>query len=98
MRRFPAKAGGSRAIWKRRNSAMMSNLERLVYMANQIARNFETLGHDAAAKATAEHIASFWDPRMKALIFAYLEGDGAGLSATGRAAIEFLHGMVAPPS
>ena len=48
---------------------MMSNLERLVYMANQIARNFEAIGHDAAAKATADHVASFWDPRMKSQIF-----------------------------
>jgi len=75
---------------------MMSNLERLVYMANQIARNFEALGHDAAAKATADHIASFWDPRMKAQIFAYLEEGGADLSTTGRAAIEHLHDKGAP--
>ena len=26
----------------------MTTLERLVYMANQIARNFEAIGHDAA--------------------------------------------------
>lgn len=91
MRRFPARAGGSRAIWKRRNKPMMSNLERLVYMANQIARNFAALGDDVAAKATADHIASFWDPRMKAQIFTYLEGGGTGLSPTGRAAVEFLH-------
>lgn len=77
---------------------MMSNLERLVYMANQIARNLETLGHDAAAKATADHIASFWDPRMKAQIFAYLEDGGTALSAIGRAAIEYLHDKGAPPS
>ena len=77
---------------------MMSNLERLVYMANQIARNFEALGHDAAAKATADHIASFWDPRMKAQIFACLEDGGAGLSPTGRAAIELLRDKGEPAS
>ena len=70
---------------------MMSNLERLVYMANQIARNFDTLGHDAAARATADHIASFWDPRMRAQIFACLEDGGTELVATARAAIELLH-------
>jgi formate dehydrogenase subunit delta len=69
---------------------MMSNLERLVYMANQIARNFEALGHDQAIKATADHIASFWDPRMKAKIVACLES-GADLSPTARAAIATLH-------
>jgi formate dehydrogenase subunit delta len=44
---------------------MMSNLERLVYMANQIARNFAAMGDEAAAKATADHITAFWDPRMR---------------------------------
>ena len=77
---------------------MMSNLERLVYMANQIARNFEALGHAAATTATADHIASFWDPRMKAQIFAYLRDGGAGLSATCRAAIEELRDGRAPAS
>ena len=75
---------------------MMSNLERLVYMANQIARNFEALGHDAAAKATADHIASFWDPRMKAQIFAYLENGEAGLSSAAQAAVKELRDRGAP--
>ena len=69
---------------------MMSNLERLVYMANQIARNFETLGHGAAAQATADHIASFWDPRMKARIFACRTDGDAGLSPTADEAIKLL--------
>ena len=66
---------------------MMSNLERLVYMANQIARNFEAIGHDAAAKATADHIASFWDPRMKAQIFALIDKGEADLSLAARDAL-----------
>ena len=37
---------------------------RLAYMANQIARNFAVQGEAAAIAATAEHIRSFWDPRM----------------------------------
>jgi len=77
---------------------MMSNLERLVYMANQIARNFETLGPEAAAKATADHIASFWDPRMKAQIFACLEEGASDLSPTARSAIAHLHDSGPPPS
>lgn len=75
---------------------MMSNLERLVYMANQIARNFEALGHEAAARATADHVASFWDPRMKAQIFAFLADGGNDLSATARAAIGHLRDKGAP--
>jgi formate dehydrogenase subunit delta len=39
-------------------------------MANQIAANFVAIGHDRAVLATADHIDQFWDPRMKAAIFA----------------------------
>lgn len=49
----------------------MSTLDRLIYMANQIARNFAMQGDEAAAAATADHIVKYWDPRMKAMILAY---------------------------
>ena len=52
-------------------------VERLVYMANQIARNLELRGHDAAVEETATHIIKFWDPRMKATMLA---GDRSQLS------------------
>jgi formate dehydrogenase subunit delta len=43
-------------------------LDNLVRMANQIAAN---LAHEAdPAAATAQHIRSFWDPRMRAMILA----------------------------
>ena len=77
---------------------MMSNLERLAYMANQIARNFEAIGHEAAAKATADHVASFWDPRMKALIFAAMDRGEAELSPTALAALTSLRRDGAPES
>lgn len=68
----------------------MTSLERLVYMANQIARNFDTRAPDAAALAVANHVASYWDPRMKAMILAHLASGGDGLNETTRAAIEHL--------
>ena len=46
----------------------------LVYMANQIARNFAVHGDEAAIAATADHIATFWDPRMKAVLLADQDG------------------------
>jgi formate dehydrogenase subunit delta len=61
---------------------MSSTVERLVHMANQIAANLET--EDDPARATADHIQSFWDPRMKRLI---LEHGGEGLSVTAAVAI-----------
>jgi formate dehydrogenase subunit delta len=43
---------------------------RLRYKADQIARNFAALGEEEAIAATADHIAKFWDPRMKVQILA----------------------------
>lgn len=71
---------------------MMTPHERLVYMANQIARNFAIQGEEAAVLATADHIASFWDPRMKAEIFA----DSIGLEVIAERAIAMLHNKGAP--
>lgn len=45
-------------------------IERLRYMADQIARNFVVLGEGEAIAATADHISKFWDPRMKTQILA----------------------------
>ena len=49
---------------------MSSTLATLHRMANDIARNLAAMGHDKAVLATADHIDKFWDPRMKAAIFA----------------------------
>lgn len=64
----------------------MRQREHLVDMANQIARNFATMGDVDAAAATADHIAMFWDPRMKASVLA----DATGLSPVAAAAIELM--------
>jgi len=77
---------------------MMSPAQRLVYMANQIARNFAAQGPDVAVLALADHIAAFWDPRMKAQIFAIeSEGDGAGLEPIAAHAVKLLRERGAPP-
>jgi len=80
---------------------MMSNMERLAYMADQIARNFETQDADTAVHATAEHIRSFWDPRMKERMFAALDGSGAdpapALGPVARAAFALLREQRRPP-
>ncbi len=47
---------------------VMSTGERLVYMANQIARNFAAEGEDRAAAMVADHIQLYWHPRMRARI------------------------------
>jgi len=64
--------------------------EKLVYMANQIGKFFASQGPAVAISGTAEHIRKFWDPRMRAAIFAHLDNGGAGLDPTARQAIESL--------
>jgi formate dehydrogenase subunit delta len=54
--------------------------DRLVYMANQIGKFFESQGHDKAVPGITEHIKKFWDPRMRKMIFAHLDSGGAGLA------------------
>ena len=61
-------------------------MSQVVYMANQIARNFAAQGEAAAVAQTAQHIRDFWDPRMKAAILANSEG----LEPLARAAVEQL--------
>jgi formate dehydrogenase subunit delta len=77
--------------------ADMSTEDRLVYMANQIARNLQAEGEAAAVLQTADHIAAFWDPRMKQRIFAYA---GGGLSPIADKAVRRLieRGAPAPQS
>jgi formate dehydrogenase subunit delta len=68
-------------------SPQSGSLQRLRYMADQIARNFQSYGRDKAVLATADHIDMYWDPRMKAMIFA---DDRAALGEVAGAAIEYL--------
>jgi len=71
-------------------AAHAQSVDKLVYMANQIGKFFAGQGPEAAVSGTAEHIRKFWDPRMRAAIFAHLETGGAGLDANVRQAIESL--------
>jgi formate dehydrogenase subunit delta len=68
---------------------------RLRQMADQIARNFAVQGEEVAAAATAEHIARFWDPRMRAAILA---DDRADLSPLARRAVDLLAAQAARSS
>ena len=47
--------------------------DRLVYMANQIGKFFQSQGHDKAVPGIADHIKKFWDPRMRKAILAHLD-------------------------
>ena len=66
--------------------------QRLVYMANQIAKFFQSQGHDKIVPGVADHIRKFWDPRMRKQIYAHLAAGGAGLDPGVREALESLKG------
>jgi formate dehydrogenase subunit delta len=61
--------------------------EKLVMMANQIARFFATQGEQRAVPQIADHIRHFWDPRMRREIAAHVAHGGAGLDPLARTAL-----------
>jgi formate dehydrogenase subunit delta len=69
------------------------DIHQLVTMANQIAEFFTTSNPDRAeaVAATAQHLRSFWDPRMRREIITHLAADsGEGLSEIARDAVRTL--------
>jgi formate dehydrogenase subunit delta len=62
--------------------------ERLIYMANQIARFFQAQPEGAAG--AANHLKSFWDPQMRTEIIAWRRSGGGGLSPLAAEAVDRL--------
>ncbi|MFE9607232.1 formate dehydrogenase subunit delta [Streptomyces sp. NPDC006012] len=59
-------------------------------MANQIAANFRHMPEDTAAEAVAGHVGRFWDPRMRARLFALVDAGTEGLDPVVVAAARLL--------
>ena len=72
------------------SDTMRSTPERLVYLANQIARNFAAGGETSAIEATHRHIRRYWDPLMRQRVIASLAADPAQFSDIARGAVEGL--------
>ena len=70
-----------------------SSADKLVYMANQIAKFFESQGQEKAVAGTADHLKKFRDPRMRTQIIAHVKAGGSGLDPVARKAIEQLPEM-----
>jgi formate dehydrogenase subunit delta len=68
------------------------DIHHLVTMANQIADFFRTSDPQraGAVEATAAHLRSFWEPRMRREIIAHLAAGGEGLNEIARDAIRIL--------
>ena len=62
--------------------------QHLVSMANDIAANLSF--HADADDRIANHIRSFWAPRMRSLLLDYAAGSGEGLSPQMAGALEKL--------
>ena len=52
----------------------MSEIDKLVMMANQIAQFFRSYPHDEAVAGIAAHIEAFWTPRMIGVLRAQADG------------------------
>jgi len=61
------------------HDAVHSGQDKLVYMANQIAKFMESKPHDEGVAGFASHINDFWEPRMRRSLFEVLDAGGAGL-------------------
>ena len=64
--------------------------DRLVYMANQIGKFFESQRAHEVVPGIANHIKKFWDPRMRKAIFAYMDAGGEGIDPPVRKALDHL--------
>jgi formate dehydrogenase subunit delta len=72
--------------------------DKLVHMANQIGKFFTSQGPDKAEAGIAQLIARFWDPRMRAAIFAHLDAGGAGLDPNVHEALTSLKAASSLPA
>jgi formate dehydrogenase subunit delta len=52
----------------------------MVHMANQIALFFNSYPHEEAVAGVADHIAKFWEKRMRLQLREYIAQGGAGLN------------------
>ena len=56
-------------------------------MANQIGVFFASQKHQDAVIGIADHLRTFWDPRMRATITGHVDDAGIGLDPLVRAAV-----------
>ncbi|MBS0532859.1 MAG: formate dehydrogenase subunit delta [Proteobacteria bacterium] len=79
-------------------SSQGKGADKLVYMANQIGKFFATQKQGGDVDGVATHIRKFWDPRMRAAIFAHLDAGGAGLDPLALQALRKLKAEAAQVS
>ena len=65
-----------------------SQLQHLVDMANDIARNFSF--HSDTSERVADHLTRFWAPSMRQMISQHVREGGQGLSDDAMQAVKLL--------
>jgi len=65
-------------------------LERLIRMANQIAQAFRLEPREEAVAGVADHIKSFWTPKMRRDLAAHLSESESNIDPIAMAAMERL--------
>jgi formate dehydrogenase subunit delta len=68
----------------------MSDLRDIKRMANHIATAFQAYPEEQAVKETANHIKSFWDPRMRRQLAEIIAKDANALNPIALAAGKML--------
>ena len=68
----------------------MSEGNKLVRMANQIATFFHSQPPSEGPDGVATHINKFWEPRMRRHFFAHMDAGGAGIDAIVRKALPLI--------
>ena len=78
----------------------MSEGNKLVRMANQIATFFHSQPASEGPSGVATHINKFWEPRMRRALYAHLDGaaQGEGLAPLVREAVLTRRGRIEPLS
>ena len=76
----------------------MSEGNKLVRMANQIATFFLSQPDAVRIEGVANHINKFWEPRMRRALYAHLDGaaQGEGLAPLVREAVLTRRGRIDP--
>ena len=64
--------------------------DKLVRMANQIAKFFESQPGSDQAERVAAHLSDFWDPSMRAALIAAAAGGDIGLTPLASKAVRVL--------
>lgn len=69
---------------------VMSTADRLIYMANQIARNLAAEGPERSVAMVADHLGKYWDPAMRRRIVALARDRPDALSPLAAAAVDLI--------